>query len=119
MIPKGSVEKGFTPAQAAECEAYEEAGLKGLLSDVPLGVFTYSKRLRNGGFRPAAVEVYAMRVDKELKKWPEQKERPLKWMTVPQAMELVDEHGMKAFLLRLEQIERSNSSIPENEAGFL
>jgi hypothetical protein len=60
-----------------------------------------------------------MRVDKELKKWPERKERRLKWMTVPEAIELVDEHGMKALLLRLEQIERSNSPILENAAGLL
>jgi len=119
VIPKGGVEKGFTPAQAAEREAYEEAGLKGILSDVPLGIFTYSKRQRNGGFRSAAVEVYAMRVHKEFKKWPERKERRLKWMTVPEAVELVDEHGMKALLLRLEQIETLNSSILENAAGLL
>jgi hypothetical protein len=40
-------------------------------------------------------------------------------MTVPEAMELVDEYGMKALLLRLEQIETSNSPILENAAGLL
>jgi hypothetical protein len=40
-------------------------------------------------------------------------------MTVPDAMELVDDDGMKALLLRLEQIARSNSPGLENAAGLL
>ena len=105
VIPKGGVKKGFTPAEAAEREAYEEAGIKGALSPDPLGCFSYNKRLRNGASRPASVEVYAMRVVVELKKWPERAQRRLKWMSIPHAVKLVDEEGMKVLLLRLEQIE--------------
>ena len=52
VIPKGGIEKGFSPAQAAAREAYEEAGVKGRISDAPLGSFTYSKRLRSGNVIP-------------------------------------------------------------------
>jgi 8-oxo-dGTP pyrophosphatase MutT (NUDIX family) len=107
VIPKGGIEKGFTAAQAAEREAYEEAGVRGDISAVPLGAFTYSKRLRNEAFSPANVEVYAMRVEKELRKWPERAERRLKWMPVTEAVCLVEEPGMATLLLRLQKIEEA------------
>lgn len=109
VIPRGGIEKGFTAAQTAEREAYEEAGVKGTISAIPLGTFTYNKRLRNGAFSSATVEVYAMCVEKELKKWPEQAERRLKWMSVAQAVRSVKEPGMAALLLRLQQIEKAGS----------
>ena len=49
---------------------YEEAGVKGTISSISLGIFTYNKRLCNGAARPATVEVYAMCVEKELKNGP-------------------------------------------------
>jgi 8-oxo-dGTP pyrophosphatase MutT (NUDIX family) len=107
VIPKGGIEKGLTAIKAAEHEAYEEAGVKGAISSVPLGVFSYSKRLRNGAFRPATVEVYAMRVEKELRKWPERAERRLKWMPVAEAVRLVQEQGMAILLLKLQQIQEA------------
>src|SRR5271156_6796158 len=71
VIPKGNVDKGFTAAQAAAQEAYEEAGIIGTTAYIPLGIFTYSKRLRSGIAKPSTVEVYALHVEKLLKKWPE------------------------------------------------
>jgi 8-oxo-dGTP pyrophosphatase MutT (NUDIX family) len=103
VIPKGGIDKGFTPAQAAAREAYEEAGVKGSLSDAPLGAFTYGKRLRNGNVIPATVEVYAMRVEKALKNWPERAERRLKWAPVAEAARLVSEPGIARLLLRLQE----------------
>ncbi len=110
VIPKGGVEKGFTAAQAAAQEAYEEAGIRGVLSALPLGIYTYGKRLRSGIAKPATVEVYALRVEKLLKHWPERAERRLEWMTVAKAAELVEEPGMALLLLRLEEIEAAISA---------
>jgi 8-oxo-dGTP pyrophosphatase MutT (NUDIX family) len=110
VIPRGGIEKDLTAVQTAEREAYEEAGVKGTVFATPLGTFTYNKRLRNGAFNPATVEVYAMCVEKELKKWPEQAERRLKWMSVPEAARSVEEQGMAALLLRFQQIEEARVS---------
>ena len=107
VIPRGGIEKGSTAAQTAEREAYEEAGVKGTISTTPLGSFVYDKRLRAGALSSATVEVYAMRVEKELKKWPEQSERRLQWMSIPEAVEAVEERGMAALLSRLQQIEEA------------
>jgi 8-oxo-dGTP pyrophosphatase MutT (NUDIX family) len=105
VIPKGGIEKGQTPAQAAALEAYEEAGVRGILSTSPLGSFTYNKRPRRGAAIPAIVEVYAMRVDQQLKNWPERAERRLKWVSIPEALKLVEEDGMAVLLLKLQQID--------------
>jgi 8-oxo-dGTP pyrophosphatase MutT (NUDIX family) len=104
VIPKGNVPPRLTALQAAEREAYEEAGLKGIAGKTPLGVYTYAKRLRTGALRPATVEVFALDVRKQLKKFPERGERRLEWVSPEDAATLVDESGLKLLLLRLAQI---------------
>lgn len=105
LIPKGYVEEGYTPAAAAAKEAYEEAGIKGVMeSDIPLGFFTYFKRLKNGEDSPANVEVFLLRVEKQCKKWPEKKERRLAWFTPEEAAQMVREPGLAQLLMRLDEI---------------
>jgi 8-oxo-dGTP pyrophosphatase MutT (NUDIX family) len=59
IIPKGDIDAGATPAKAAEKEAYEEAGVKGTITSLlPLGIYTYFKKLESGEARAATVEVY-------------------------------------------------------------
>ncbi|MEM7296487.1 MAG: NUDIX domain-containing protein, partial [Pseudomonadota bacterium] len=43
IIPKGWPEWGQTPAEAAATEALEEGGVKGQVSDAPLGIYSYVK----------------------------------------------------------------------------
>jgi 8-oxo-dGTP pyrophosphatase MutT (NUDIX family) len=104
VIPKGGVEPGQTPAQAAAQEAYEEAGVKGVMHPSPIGIYTYGKRLRAGLVKPAIVEVYPLEVEEQLARWPEHDQRRSEWMTVPRAAERVDEPGLRALLLRLAEI---------------
>jgi len=104
VIPKGNIEKGFSPAQAAAQEAYEEAGIRGSVDALPLGSFTYPKRMNSGRIKPASVTVFALRFEKQLKSWPEQGERKMKWMTVPAAMAAVRDPGVPRLLRRLEEI---------------
>ncbi|HUC70887.1 MAG TPA: NUDIX hydrolase [Stellaceae bacterium] len=108
IIPKGNVHGGSTPAKAAEREAYEEAGIKGTItSPIPLGSFTYSKRLESGEARAATVEVYILRVEQRLRKWPEKGERKLSWVSTKKAVGLVQEPGVVPLLLRLMEVEGS------------
>jgi len=42
-IPKGMIDPGATPEQTARAEAVEEAGVSGVLSEKPVGFFSFNK----------------------------------------------------------------------------
>ena len=48
VIPKGNPEEGLAPHALAAKEAYEEAGLVGVVGSEPVGAFRYAKRLGGG-----------------------------------------------------------------------
>lgn len=105
IIPKGNIDPGLTPAEAAEREAYEEAGVQGATeSALPLGFYTYFKRAASGALCPATVEVYLLHVDGQFTKWPEKRERRLSWMSIEDAIGLVEETGVVPLLRRLAEL---------------
>ena len=75
-----------------------------MVSDIPLGVYTYGKRLRSGAVLPATVEVYSLEVGIQMRKWPERKQRRLQWMDVETAAALVQEAGLSVLMHRLAEI---------------
>lgn len=103
IIPKGNIDAGSTPCAAAEREAYEEAGVRGILNAMPLGFYTYLKRLGSGDLRAATVEVYLLRVTERLKKWPEKGQRRLSWVSTDEAIALIQEPGIAPLLRRLKE----------------
>jgi phosphohistidine phosphatase len=80
IVPKGSIDDGERPRDAAIREAEEEAGLRGVVARKPLGRYRHSKR---DGHR--RVEVYPMRVTKVLEHWLEDNFRRRRWMRIPDA----------------------------------
>lgn len=64
ILPKGVVDPGFTPIEAALNEAHEEAGLVGVVEGEAVGSYEYEKW---GGV--CSVEVFAMRVTEVLDDW--------------------------------------------------
>ena len=113
IIPKGNIKAGEMPCKAAENEAYEEAGVKGIIiGSSPLGMYTYFKKLDSGQARAATVEVYLLRVKDRLKKWPERNERKLSWVSTKEAVALVEEPGIVPLLLRLVELEDDLANPP-------
>ena len=49
IIPKGWPIEGMKPAKTAAREAYEEAGVRGTVSDKAIGNYSYKKELRGRG----------------------------------------------------------------------
>lgn len=80
-IPKGGVETDMTKRMSAATEALEEAGLKGKAKK-KLGTYTYVKGATG---RPQIVDVYAMRVRKQLQNWLERDRRTRKWFSTKKA----------------------------------
>src|ERR1700674_2024176 len=70
VVPKGSVDDGEQPREAAIREAEEEAGLLGVVPRKPVGRY-----LRVKDDRPCRVDVYLMRVTNVLENWLEDKLR--------------------------------------------
>jgi 8-oxo-dGTP pyrophosphatase MutT (NUDIX family) len=98
IIPKGWPMLGLEDYQAAELEAFEEAGVRGKMGEEPIGLFSYNKRKKSGRLLPCSVTVYALNVEKLLRDWPEKHERKRKWFLAREAADLVDEEGLKAVI---------------------
>src|SRR5262245_62061087 len=96
IIPKGVIEPQLTPAASACQEAWEEAGVVGLVDDVPLGSYQYRKW---GG--TCTVQVFLLHVQTLHERWPEQFHRRRQWMTVSAAAEAVEEPGLRELILRV------------------
>jgi phosphohistidine phosphatase len=96
ILPKGSVDTGERPREAAIREAEEEAGLRGVVARKPVGRYHHAKG--NGVRR---VDVYVMRVTRELEHWLEDKIRRRRWMRVADAADRLREE-LQPLVQRLE-----------------
>jgi len=77
IVPKGWVDEGEQPRDAAIREAEEEAGLLGVVARQPLGRY-----LHINGYGPCQVDVYTMRVTNVLEHWLEDRFRRRRWVNV-------------------------------------
>ena len=98
IVPKGSVDSGERPRDAAIREAEEEAGLLGVVTRQPLGRYLHS----NGDGR-CRVDVYLMRVTSVLEHWLEDRLRRRRWMPVEDAVSRLREE-LRPFVEGVENI---------------
>jgi 8-oxo-dGTP pyrophosphatase MutT (NUDIX family) len=103
LIPKGWLMKGKTAAEAAAREALEEAGVRGTISGAPIARYSYDKLCLDRDAIPCVVDVYPLRVDKELNEWQESTTRTRSWMPLETASMLAYEEGLSALLASLDQ----------------
>lgn len=96
VFPKGQIDPGHTPAEAALIEAWEEAGLVGTLDPEPLGTYVYEKF-----DTPHRVLVFRMRVVEVHDDWPERDFRKREWLSVPEAVGRVGEPDLREILRRV------------------
>jgi 8-oxo-dGTP pyrophosphatase MutT (NUDIX family) len=95
VFPKGLIDPGHTPAEAALIEAWEEAGVVGTLDPDPVGNYVYEKM-----DAPHHVIVFRMVVVEARDVWPERGFREREWITVTEALDRVDEPGLRELLRR-------------------
>jgi 8-oxo-dGTP pyrophosphatase MutT (NUDIX family) len=101
IIPKGWPHKGKTPQRSAVREAFEEAGVVGAVSKIPIGTFIYQKRLAKGGPVNCEVRVFVLKVKSQRKVWPEQREREVRWFSATAAAKIVREPELGVIIRRL------------------
>lgn len=96
LPPKGLVEPGMTAPESAANEAFEEAGVRGEMSDHRLGRYTQRKW---GGV--CEIDVFPMRVTAELVDWPEAGIRRREWLPLSEAARRVENEALQAIIGRL------------------
>lgn len=103
VIPKGWPEKELKDWQAAEREAFEEAGLEGKMTKTVVGSFPYWKRMEDH-FVLVEVDVYMLLVEKEFADWAEKAERERRWLAIAEAAEEVLEPGLISIFNQLDDV---------------
>ena len=99
-IPKGWPMAGKSLAEAAEQEAFEEAGVKGAIDPRPLGSFVHTKQNLPTGFLDVSIVVHPMCVERELPKWPEIGQRKRRWFSLKAAASRVDSEELGALIMQ-------------------
>jgi 8-oxo-dGTP pyrophosphatase MutT (NUDIX family) len=99
VVPKGMIDPGHSAGEAALVEAWEEAGLVGVLDPEPVGSYLYEKY-----GRPHHVLVYALRVTEESVDWPERDVRKREWVDPAEAVERIEEAGLKEIIAAVCQV---------------
>jgi 8-oxo-dGTP pyrophosphatase MutT (NUDIX family) len=111
VIPKGWPMAGKADYDAAAVEAFEEAGVKGLVSREPYGHYGYLKTSDRGKARHVDVTVYLLHVQQELDTWPEREERERRWMRPEAAIDQAGEGGLVPLLKQF--AEHPPQSVPD------
>jgi 8-oxo-dGTP pyrophosphatase MutT (NUDIX family) len=101
IIPKGWPQKGKAPCDSAAREAFEEAGVVGVVGKRSLGSYPYQKRLKNGVIEVCEVHVFPLKVRRQSKEWPEQEQRDVRWLSAREAAETVKEPMLGEIIRRL------------------
>jgi len=97
VVPKGWPLPRRPDHEAAAVEAWEEAGVRGMVHSDPVGTFDYDKRQKSGSV-PVRVSAYLMEVTEEASTWPEASQRKRAWFSAEEASEAVSEDGLKDLL---------------------
>jgi 8-oxo-dGTP pyrophosphatase MutT (NUDIX family) len=93
VIPKGLIDSGMSAAETALQESWEEAGLVGVLEADPRGTYLYEK------FGSTYhVTVFLLRVTDVAEDWPERTVRERAWVNVKQALERLEDEGLREIL---------------------
>jgi 8-oxo-dGTP pyrophosphatase MutT (NUDIX family) len=98
VLPKGNAKRGMLAHAAAAMEAFEEAGVIGIVERMPVGSYYQRKFTTNGAFVTRTVRAYPLRVETQLRSWPERSVRDRRWMTVEGAMASVDNDTLRGVL---------------------
>lgn len=99
ILPKGDVQRGMRPHTSAAHEAFEEAGLLGLIESTPVGEYRQRKLREEGQLRELVIHAYPLFVNTQLKSWPEMAIRRRRWMTIDEAIEAVRDRDLRTLLV--------------------
>lgn len=100
ILPKGWPMNGKTLAEAAEIEAWEEAGVKGAVNPQAIGIFSTKKRRGSGLRQNSDVHVFELRVTLESQDYPESEQRKARWFSMTEAIDRLREPELRTLIQR-------------------
>ena len=98
IVPKGWPMDGKTPAECAEIEAWEEAGVKGRSDGRCVGIFSYAKDKGQEGELPVIAMIFPIKVDGVADTYPEASQRDRVWVSRKKAAKMVEETELARIL---------------------
>lgn len=93
IIPKGKVAPRLGMRRSARREAIEEAGVHGEIAPTPFGGYRHG-----GGEDGPLVNVFLMRVTRELTSWAEAHQRQRRWVSLEDVPRLVIDPGLSRMM---------------------
>ncbi len=99
LVPKGIIEPGCSASASAAMEAWEEAGVAGIISEQMLGFYQYKK-----WGKTCTVQVFPLAVTRVIpdEDWQES-HRDRQWLTVKKAATLIEQVALAELVLALAQ----------------
>ena len=97
VLPKGGIDDGMTPPEAAAQEAFEEAGVIAKPQRDPIGSYSVAK-IRPPLIWTVQVALYPMHVEQVLDDWKEIRQRDRKLVSIEEAAELIAEPEITALI---------------------
>jgi 8-oxo-dGTP pyrophosphatase MutT (NUDIX family) len=101
-IPKGHGEDGEASSAAAPREAFEEAGVAGIVDKTVFGTFSYR---RDTSPNQSHVAVHLLQVSRIAEKFPEKSIRKTQWFPLKDAVRDAAQPGLRTLLSRVENLD--------------
>lgn len=102
IVPRGLPMKGDPPFVAASRKAFEEAGIIGDISTVPVTTYRHMKVLDDGSQVACRVTVFGMNVCGTLTHWRQKEQRHRRWFSLQAAAEKLVDIELAAFVRGIE-----------------
>lgn len=96
--PKGNLIDGLAPHEAAAREAFEEAGVIGRVSAIPLGRYASTKAHASGRIDRLDITLFPLRFDYRADNWPERDQRTVSWFKPAGAARAVREQELASLI---------------------
>ena len=74
--------------------------MSGAVGKRSVGSFPYQKRLKNGAVVVCDVHVFPLKVTRQRREWPEKAQRDVKWLSIKEAAEAVQEPMLSKIIRR-------------------
>lgn len=116
-IPKGQLSAFYTLSDTARAEAFEEAGVRGKISQEPIGSFLHLKHGRGFLRKSRVVEVVLFSIEVEIQadRWPEMGTRERQWFSQEDAPQFVSPGQLRDVLATFKPMPDSRESDDQPE----